>query len=142
MQFKALLAGFAAFSVAAAAPQSEPAPDFSADAFRAHVAFLADDRLEGRDAGSRGYGIASRYVAGQFEALGLRPALADGSWLQRIEFLRYRLNGVPALFVSGRRFAQGADVIVPADAGGRKPDGAGGVRRLRPRHASARLSRL
>ena len=47
--------------------------EFSADAFRAHVTFLADDLLEGRDTGSRGHEIAARYVATQFAALGLQP---------------------------------------------------------------------
>ena len=59
-----------------AAAQPGPAADaaFSPEAFRAHVAYLADDRLEGRDTGSRSHEIAARYVADQFAALGLRPA--------------------------------------------------------------------
>ena len=44
------------------------APVFTPERFRAHVAFLADDLLEGRDTGSRGHEIAARYVASQFEA--------------------------------------------------------------------------
>ncbi len=39
--------------------------------FRAHMAFLADDLLEGRGTGARGHEIAARYVAAQFEAIGL-----------------------------------------------------------------------
>jgi len=35
----------------------------------AHMRFLADDLLEGRGTGTRGYMIASRYVASQYEAL-------------------------------------------------------------------------
>lgn len=34
--------------------------------FRAHLAFLADDLLEGRGTGKRGHEIAARYVAAQF----------------------------------------------------------------------------
>ena len=44
-------------------------PSFSPDRFRAHVAFLADDLLEGRESGTRGHEIAARYVASQFDAL-------------------------------------------------------------------------
>ena len=33
--------------------------------FRAHMAFLADDLLEGRGTGKRGHEIAARYVAAQ-----------------------------------------------------------------------------
>ncbi len=107
MRFKVLLAGLAVVSLATPGAAQPAGPDFSADAFRAHVAFLADDLLEGRDTGSRGYDIAARYVATQFEALGLRPALADGRWLQPIDFLRFRLSGTPSLTVGGRNFALG-----------------------------------
>ncbi len=77
MIVRPLLAGLAALSLSASAIAQSPAPaaqaaaatpDFSADAFRAHVTFLADDLLEGREAGTRGYDIASRYVATQFAA--------------------------------------------------------------------------
>jgi hypothetical protein len=52
--------------------------------FRAHMAFLADDLLEGRGTGRRGHEIAARYVAAQFEALGLKPAGLDGTYYQRV----------------------------------------------------------
>jgi hypothetical protein len=54
--------------------------------FRAHMAFLADDLLEGRGTGARGHEIAARYVAAQFEALGLKPAGQDGAYFQRVPF--------------------------------------------------------
>jgi Zn-dependent M28 family amino/carboxypeptidase len=49
-----------------------------------HVAFLADDALEGRETGSPGHRKAAEYVAGEFEKLGLRAAGADG-YLQPVE---------------------------------------------------------
>ena len=52
--------------------------------FRAHMAFLADDLLEGRGTGKRGHEIAARYVAAQFEAMGLKPAGHDGTYFQRV----------------------------------------------------------
>jgi hypothetical protein len=52
--------------------------------FRAHMAFLADDLLEGRGTGKRGHEIAARYVAAQFEAIGLKPAGHDGTYYQRM----------------------------------------------------------
>lgn len=54
--------------------------------FRAHMAFLADDLLEGRGTGTRGHEIAALYVATQFAALGLKPAGVDGSYFQRVPF--------------------------------------------------------
>ncbi len=48
------------------------------------MAFLADDLLEGRGTGKRGHEIAARYVAAQFEAMGLKPAGLDGTYYQRV----------------------------------------------------------
>lgn len=48
----------------------------------AHTRFLSDDLLAGRGPGTAGDRLAQAYVAAQFEALGLEPAAADGSWLQ------------------------------------------------------------
>ena len=60
----------------------------AANNVRAHVEFLADDRLEGRDTGSRGHEIAARYVASQFRALGLQPGGRDGSWFVQVPLRR------------------------------------------------------
>src|SRR4051812_29942016 len=105
MKFKVLLGGLAALSLSASslaqAPDSGPG-DFSAEAFRAHVAFLADDLLEGRDIGSRGHEIAARYVASRFEALGLKPAGDAGGWYQRIGFAQAKRSETKAtLTVTG-----------------------------------------
>jgi hypothetical protein len=53
-------------------------------AIAAHVRFLADDLLEGRGTGSRGYEIAARYVASRFAEAGLEPAGDAGTYLQRV----------------------------------------------------------
>lgn len=109
--------GFALLSLALAspAPAQQPAaspPLFSPDSFRSHVTFLADDSLEGRDTGSRGYDIAALYVASRFEALGLKPAV-DGGWYQQVPFLESRLSGEPgSLTIGGRRFVHGQEVIL------------------------------
>ena len=42
--------------------------------FKAHLEFLADDALEGRAPGTRGGLLAQKYIAAQFERLGLQPA--------------------------------------------------------------------
>lgn len=56
---------------------------------RAHVKFLADDLLEGRGPGGRGGLLAAKYIAAQFEALGLEPA-ADHSYLQLVQMIGSR----------------------------------------------------
>ena len=38
-------------------------PEFSAERIKAHVTFLADDLLEGREAGTRGHELAAHYIA-------------------------------------------------------------------------------
>jgi hypothetical protein len=60
------------------------APVTTPERFRAHIEFLADDLLEGRDTGSRGHEIAARYVASQFESFGLAGGGEKGDWYQRV----------------------------------------------------------
>lgn len=123
----ALSLTLAAVLASAAAAQETPPPagpvervSVSPDSVRAHVAFLADDLLEGRDAGTRGYDLAARYVATQFEALGLKPGGTDakGSWTQTITFRAERLNPDKpgALTIGTQRFANGQDVLIAPDA--------------------------
>ena len=76
----------------AAARAFRPAPARVREApLRAHLAFLADDLLEGRGTGQRGGDLAMRYLEAQLQALGLEPAVA-GAWRQRAEVLGTRLR--------------------------------------------------
>lgn len=59
-----------------------------ADRIRAHIEFLADDLLEGRDTGERGYDLAAHYFATQCKLMGLEPAGDDGSYFQQVAFRR------------------------------------------------------
>jgi hypothetical protein len=54
-------------------------------AWWAHVQFLADDKLEGRNVGSVGYDKAVDYVVSQFTEIGLKPAGTNG-YRQPIKF--------------------------------------------------------
>ena len=95
-----VLAAVCALAVCAPArPADSPEKDADAEveralarirpeAIRAHMSFLADDLLEGRGTGSRGYDLAAKYVAARFEALGLAPAGTGGGYLQPVPFLR------------------------------------------------------
>ena len=62
----------------------------SAAAIKAHMAFLADDLLEGRESGTRGYDIAANYVASQYAVMGVKPAGDNGSYLQQVPLTAYR----------------------------------------------------
>ncbi|WP_337879602.1 M28 family metallopeptidase [Rheinheimera sp.] len=81
MKLSLLAAATAALLLAGCQQTSQnPAPlaKASATAIEAHMTFLADDSLEGRDTGSRGHQIASHYIATQLQALGLAPAGEQG----------------------------------------------------------------
>jgi len=51
----------------------------------AHVRYLADDALEGREAGSAGARCAADYIAEYFQGLGLEGVGSDGSFFQSFE---------------------------------------------------------
>jgi Zn-dependent M28 family amino/carboxypeptidase len=70
-----------------AAPAARVARALSGDVMRAHLEFLADDALEGRAPGTRGGLIAAKYVAAQFERLGLVPAGDDSSYFHTVPII-------------------------------------------------------
>jgi hypothetical protein len=89
-------------------------PVFTAEGIKAHVDFLADDLLEGRNAGTRGHEIAARYVAARFEALGLKPGGAGGTWYQQVTLGEFELDPAhPAtLSVGATEFTNGESVLI------------------------------
>jgi Zn-dependent M28 family amino/carboxypeptidase len=66
---------------------------------RAHLEFLADDALEGRRPGTRGGELAAKYIAAQFERLGLEPAGDSGSYYHHVPIITLTPN--PTLKVLG-----------------------------------------
>ncbi len=62
--------------------------DAAARRIEADVRFLADDLLEGREAGTRGHEVAALYVAQRLRAIGLPPAGDNGNYYQRVPLLR------------------------------------------------------
>src|SRR6266498_608366 len=87
---------------------------------RSHVKYLADDLLEGRGPGSRGGMLAAKYIAAQFEALGLEPAAADRSFFQQAQMIGTRTDpstkltvksdAAAAEFKFGDEFVAGTDL--------------------------------
>jgi Zn-dependent M28 family amino/carboxypeptidase len=70
-----------------ASPATRAARAVDANVMRAHLEFLADDALEGRKPGSRGGALAAKYIAAQFERLGLVPAGDSGSYFQNVPII-------------------------------------------------------
>ncbi len=80
-------------AIAAAQLLYVSSPSFASDpkdvrpdknAIKAHITFLADDLLEGRETGSRGYDIAARYVASQFSQYHVAPKGVGGTYYQAV----------------------------------------------------------
>lgn len=128
---KFLVASFVSLSLALATPAlaQDPAAE---SRIRADVTFLADDALEGRQTGQRGYDLAALYVQSRMEAIGLKPGGIEGSWRQPITFARIGIategasltwtpqggqpvvwtNGQDGLFGAGR---EAGHVSIPAE---------------------------
>lgn len=95
-----LLAAAAALLIAAGdTPELSPAEA----ELRAHVAFLADDALKGRQAGSPEYDVAAAYVAAQMQAAGLSPAGDNGTWRQTVPLVAARPQTATATLTRGGR---------------------------------------
>lgn len=84
-------------------------------ALKAHVQYLADDRLRGRLPGTEGYQLAVDYVTGQLRGMGVEPAGENGTYLQKVRLRNARLeagsslapggpDGPPAPLAAGRDY--------------------------------------
>ncbi|MDX2180733.1 MAG: M28 family metallopeptidase [Bryobacteraceae bacterium] len=56
-----------------------------------HVEVLADDKMEGRETGSKGHRMAAEYVAAEFERAGLKPSGSKG-YFQPVGFRVRRID--------------------------------------------------
>ncbi|UOQ97748.1 M28 family peptidase [Hymenobacter sp. 5317J-9] len=74
---------------------------------KAHIAYLADDKLQGRKAGTPGYQMAVDYVTKQLKDLGAQPAGEGGTYIQKVRLRRAFLKG-DATFAA--RDAKGAAI--------------------------------
>lgn len=71
----------------AGGPSQPEMPAISADNIKAHMTFLADDAMKGRESGKPEYMIAANYVAAQYQFMGLKPAGDNGSFFQTVNFV-------------------------------------------------------
>lgn len=86
-----------------AVPQQQTsgaASPISEHALRAHIKYLSDDLLEGRGTGATGGLLAAKYIAAQFEALGLRGAAANGSFFQPVSLVGVKADPSTTLKIS------------------------------------------
>ncbi len=100
----------------AGAPMAEPEQSVRAGAIEAHIRFLADDLMEGREAGERGYDLAANYVEAQYRLIGLEPGGLEG---YRAAVPLQTVTALPeaARFdIDGAALTPGDDFIVAASA--------------------------
>lgn len=111
-----LVGGLVALAACTANPPLSTQP--STERIRAHIAFLADDALLGREPGTPGYDTAAAYVADQFRELGLQPAGDDDGYFQVVPLRRSVREPaqlqLQALDPDGRSLdlVEGADFVV------------------------------
>src|SRR5437660_8732456 len=82
---------FFACAAISSAQQNGSASHFDGNSWWAHVKFLADDSLEGRDTGSEGLRKAQTYAVEQLQKAGLEPAGANGFY-QPVRFNQYEVE--------------------------------------------------
>lgn len=68
-------------------PAAQVARAVDPNTLRAHLEFLADDALEGRRPGTRGGELAARYIAAEFQRMGLKPAGDSGTYYHRVPII-------------------------------------------------------
>mgnify|MGYP005848927235 CR=1 FL=1 len=71
---------------------------------KAHLSFLASDELEGRETAKRGQKIAARYIATEFQTLGLKPMGDSGTYFQkfRVREMQLGTNSTISVSISSR----------------------------------------
>ena len=70
------------FSFSSFSQKQKKSDKISRDNLEAHVRYLADDRLEGRRAGSAGEKLAMEYIRDKFKSIGLLPKGNEGYYQQ------------------------------------------------------------
>lgn len=83
----------------------------STERLEAHLRFLADDLLEGREAGTRGYDLAALYVAEEFRALGIKPGGENDTYYQPVPMLQYGPGAKGELAIDDIDLVAGEDYI-------------------------------
>jgi acetylornithine deacetylase/succinyl-diaminopimelate desuccinylase-like protein len=78
-----------------------------------HVRVLASPEYEGRAPGTKGGQLAAQYIAGQFQAIGLKPAGDQGTYFQTIKSPEFSLVLVANRWVP--RLTRGMFLAVPSD---------------------------
>jgi aminopeptidase YwaD len=80
-----LILAFLLFTTHSFAQKLKKADKAAIANLQAHISFLADDKLEGRRAGTNGEKLAREYISNQFQQAGLQPKGDNNGWFQAFE---------------------------------------------------------
>lgn len=87
----------------------------SGERIRAHVKYLASDELEGRGVGTSGEKLATKYIAAQLQAEGVKPGGDSGTYFQRVPLVGSATQPTATLTIRGAQttttFAFGTDFV-------------------------------
>ncbi len=76
---------------------------------KAHITYLASNKLEGRETGKKGEELASKYIIEQFKKLGLEPKGTNG-YIQEFPFTEgVEYGKSTALAINGKSYERGKD---------------------------------
>jgi len=90
---------FAALATPIAASDTGGEPITDRATLERDVRILADDAMEGREAGTPGYDMAADFVAERFASLGLQPGGDDDGWFQNFSLVHHSSASDPGLSI-------------------------------------------
>ena len=110
-----------ALALAGCASVDPETADIRAEAIEAHTAYLASDRLKGREAGAEGFDLAARYVEARFRDAGLKLLPGQRGMFLPVVLQERTIEPGSAFIEIGtaagkRRFENGETVAIDASA--------------------------
>ena len=104
------------FASLLAASAADPPVVLNVDRIKADVAYLANDRLEGRGPGTRGEELTIEYLAGEMQKAGLKPAGDRGTYFQSVPLVRVVTS--PQSTLRATKGDAGVDIICDEEFSG------------------------
>lgn len=98
------------------APSLSPSPARTSAAItpadvRSRIYLIADDSMQGRQAGTRGNFVMTEYLAKEMERLGLEPGGENGTWFQTIPMVQRSADSASTLSVKGSNLRLFGDFV-------------------------------
>lgn len=75
-----------------------------------HIKVLASDEYEGRAPASKGEDLTIKYLASQFQQMGLKPGNPDGTYVQNVPLVGIESQPTPDITIMGKKFPLTAKV--------------------------------